>query len=121
MKKWVEYIRKKAGDSYQWKGGSKYGDWLFYHPPVNSHTAADGYTEPDFIATAYFAYSASLLAQTAKESETGHTCKVGHARFMREKVAPAIERVRELVDALEGLVDDEAWPLPTYQELLFIR
>jgi len=67
MKKWVEYIRKKAGDTYQWKGGSKYGDWLFYHPPVNSHTAADGYTEPDFIATAYFAYSASLLAQAAKE------------------------------------------------------
>ncbi len=63
----------------------------------------------------------NLLAQTAKESETGHTCKVGHARFMREKVAPAIERVRELVDALEGLVDDEVWPLPTYQELLFIR
>ena len=34
MKAWVEYIRKKAGDSYMWKGGSKYGDWLFYHPPV---------------------------------------------------------------------------------------
>ncbi len=67
MKKWVEYIRNKAGDSYLWKGGSKYGDWLFYHPPVNNHTAADGYTEPDFIATAYFAYSTSLLAQAAKE------------------------------------------------------
>lgn len=66
MKKWVEYIRKKAGDSMQWKGGSKYGDWLFYHPPVNNHTAADGYTEPDFIATAYYAYSTSLLAQAAK-------------------------------------------------------
>jgi alpha-L-rhamnosidase len=67
MKAWVEYIRKKAGDSYLWKGGSKYGDWLFYHPPVNNHTAADGYTEPDFIATAYFAYSTSLLAKAAKE------------------------------------------------------
>ena len=67
MKRWVEYIRKKAGDSYMWKGGSKYGDWLFYHPPVNSHTAADGYTEPDFIATAFFAYSADLLSKAAKE------------------------------------------------------
>jgi alpha-L-rhamnosidase len=66
MKAWVEYIRKKAGDSYMWKGGSKYGDWLFYHPPVNSHTAADGYTEPDFIATAFYAYSSSLLAEAAK-------------------------------------------------------
>jgi alpha-L-rhamnosidase len=66
MKKWVEYIRTKAGDSYMWKGGSKYGDWLFYHPPVNSHTAADGYTEPDFIATAFYAYSAQLLSEAAK-------------------------------------------------------
>jgi alpha-L-rhamnosidase len=67
MKAWVEYIRKKAGDTYIWKGGSKYGDWLFYHPAVENHTAADGYTEPDFIATAYYAYSASLLAKAAKE------------------------------------------------------
>jgi alpha-L-rhamnosidase len=67
MKRWVEYIRKKAGDSHMWKGGSKYGDWLFYHPPVNSHTAADGYTEPDFIATAFYAYSADLLSKAAKE------------------------------------------------------
>ncbi len=66
MKAWVEYIRKKAGDSYIWKGGSKYGDWLFYHPPVNNHTEADGYTEHDFIATAFFAYSTSLLADAAK-------------------------------------------------------
>jgi alpha-L-rhamnosidase len=66
MKKWVEYIRNKAGESFQWKGGSKYGDWLFYHPPVNNHTAADGFTDHDYIATAYFAYSANLLAQAAK-------------------------------------------------------
>ncbi len=67
MKRWVEYIRKKAGDSYMWKGGSKYGDWLFYHPPLNDHPAADGHTEPDFIATAYYAYSSSLLSKAAKE------------------------------------------------------
>ncbi|HEX2969755.1 MAG TPA: glycoside hydrolase family 78 protein [Bacteroidales bacterium] len=66
MKKWVEYIRAKAGDSYMWKGGSKYGDWLFYHPPVNNHTEPDGYTEPDFIATAFYAYSTNLLSQAAK-------------------------------------------------------
>ena len=66
MKAWVEYIRKQAGDSYIWKGGSKYGDWLFYHPPVNNHTEADGYTEHDFIATAFYAYSSSLLADAAK-------------------------------------------------------
>lgn len=67
MKAWVEYIRKKAGDSYQWKGGSKYGDWLFYHPPVNNHREPDGHTDQDFIATAFFAYSTNLLATAAKE------------------------------------------------------
>jgi len=69
MKAWVDYIRGKAGDSYEWKGGSKYGDWLFYHPPVNNHTEPDGFTEHDFISTAFFAYSTRLLAQTAKELE----------------------------------------------------
>jgi alpha-L-rhamnosidase len=67
MKAWVDYIKKKAGDSYIWKGGSKYGDWLFYHPPVNNHPEPDGYTEHDFIATAYYAYSTSILAAAAKE------------------------------------------------------
>ncbi|HSN49964.1 MAG TPA: family 78 glycoside hydrolase catalytic domain, partial [Bacteroidales bacterium] len=66
MKAWVEYIRKMAGDSYIWKGGSKYGDWLYYHPPVNNHTEPDGSTERDFIATAFYAYSASILAEAAK-------------------------------------------------------
>jgi alpha-L-rhamnosidase len=65
MKAWVEYIRKKAGERYIWKGGSKYGDWLFYHPPVDNHTEPDGYTDHDFIATAFFAYSTSILAETA--------------------------------------------------------
>jgi len=63
----------------------------------------------------------NLLAEISREAEKHHACKVGHARYMREKVVPAMERVRELADALEGLVDDALWPLPTYQELLFIR
>jgi alpha-L-rhamnosidase len=67
MKAWVEYIRKKAGDGMIWKDGSIYGDWLFYHPPVNNHPEPDGHTEHNFIATAYYAYSASLLAKAAKE------------------------------------------------------
>ena len=66
MKAWVEYIRKRAGESLIWKGGSKYGDWLFYHPPVNNHPESDGHTEHDFIATAFYAYSSSILAETAK-------------------------------------------------------
>jgi len=66
MKAWIEYIRKNAGDSLIWKGGSTYGDWLFYHPPVNNHPEPDGYTEHDFIATAFYANSTSILAEAAK-------------------------------------------------------
>jgi glutamine synthetase len=29
--------------------------------------------------------------------------------------------VRIAADALEGIVADDLWPLPTYQEMLFIK
>ncbi|MEM1059059.1 MAG: glutamine synthetase III [Verrucomicrobiota bacterium] len=38
-----------------------------------------------------------------------------------ETVKPAMESLRETVDELEGLVPDAMWPLPTYQEMLFIK
>ncbi|MDB6172779.1 MAG: glutamine synthetase catalytic region [Chthoniobacteraceae bacterium] len=37
------------------------------------------------------------------------------------KVLPAMLKTRKTVDALEGLVPDDSWPLPTYQEMLFIK
>lgn len=64
MKAYVDYIRKKAGESYLWKDGSVFGDWLFYKSM--RQTENDGYTSPDMIATMFYAYSTSLLAQTAK-------------------------------------------------------
>lgn len=38
-----------------------------------------------------------------------------------DTVAPLIEEIRQHVDQLETIVDDESWPLPKYRELLFIR
>jgi glutamine synthetase len=38
-----------------------------------------------------------------------------------DTVAPLLEDIRYHVDKLETIVDDEAWPLPKYRELLFIR
>jgi glutamine synthetase len=43
------------------------------------------------------------------------------AEHMRDKVLPAMSAVRESADALEGYVSDDLWPLPTYQEMLFIK
>jgi alpha-L-rhamnosidase len=85
MKAWVEYIRLKAGDSYIWKGGSKYGDWLFYHPPVNSHSEPDGYTEHDFIATAFYAYSTSIMAEAAKALGKTDDARLYHEQFTKIK------------------------------------
>ena len=42
------------------------------------------------------------------------------ARHGSEIVMPAMKTVREYADELEGIVADDLWPLPTYQEMLFI-
>ncbi|MBC8103907.1 MAG: glutamine synthetase III [Cytophagales bacterium] len=44
-----------------------------------------------------------------------------HARHFRDKVIPAMSQIRSAADALEGVLCDEVWPLPTYQEMLFIK
>ena len=41
-----------------------------------------------------------------------------HACF---DVLPAMAAVRQHADDLEGIVADDLWPLPTYQEMLFIK
>jgi len=41
------------------------------------------------------------------------------AESFKDQVIPAMLKVRGLVDELEGLVDDEVWPLPKYREMLF--
>jgi len=37
------------------------------------------------------------------------------------KVLPAMLKIRGTVDELEALLPDDVWPLPTYQEMLFIK
>jgi glutamine synthetase len=43
------------------------------------------------------------------------------AKHMRDTVIPAMARVREVSDRLEGIVADDLWPLPKYSEMLFIK
>ena len=45
----------------------------------------------------------------------------GHARHFRDAVLPAMLETRAAADALEGIVADDLWPLPTYQEMLYIK
>lgn len=43
-----------------------------------------------------------------------------HARLYCGKVMPAMAECRKFADALEAVVDDALWPLPKYDELLWI-
>jgi glutamine synthetase len=45
----------------------------------------------------------------------------GHLRHCADTLLPRMGELRTAVDGLEVLVDDDIWPLPTYQELLFFR
>ncbi|MFO7570436.1 MAG: glutamine synthetase type III, partial [Smithellaceae bacterium] len=42
------------------------------------------------------------------------------AEMLSAKVKPKMDELRDYVDALENLVDDETWPLPKFWEMLFI-
>ena len=42
------------------------------------------------------------------------------AKHAQQVLIPAIAAVREVADRLEGIVADDLWPLPTYQEMLYI-
>jgi glutamine synthetase len=44
-----------------------------------------------------------------------------HAKYMRDKVVPAMVRLREIGDELEVLTPHGIWPLPTYREMLFVK
>ena len=46
---------------------------------------------------------------------------LAHATYSRDKIIPAMLAVREVADKLETMVADDFWPLPTYQEMLFIK
>src|SRR5262249_38545593 len=60
----------------------------------------------------------SLEAAMAHEGAHGAAAE---AEYLCKTVLPAMPKVRGSAAALEALVADEIWPLPTYQEMLFVR
>jgi len=77
------------------------------------------------VLTKVTALTKELLAALNKlECVHGHETNGGvqaHAKHYLDEVIPAILAVRAPADALEGLIADDLWPLPTYQEMLFIK
>jgi glutamine synthetase len=44
-----------------------------------------------------------------------------HAKYAHEHILPAMNEVRTVADRLELMISDDLWPLPKYQEMLFIK
>lgn len=74
--------------------------------------------------------SKSLLDGVAKvEHAAAHLGGGGHgvanpveaAQICGKEIIPAMVALRKIVDELETVVADDYWPLPTYQEMLFIK
>jgi glutamine synthetase len=57
--------------------------------------------------------------KSALEADAGHEA-LAEAEHSRDALLPAMLEVRAAADLLETIVADDLWPLPTYQEMLFI-
>ena len=60
---------------------------------------------------------ATLKAALADHSAESALAEAQHAQVA---LLPAMDAVRAATDTLESLVADDLWPLPTYQEMLYI-
>ncbi|MDD2970627.1 MAG: glutamine synthetase III [Lachnospiraceae bacterium] len=60
----------------------------------------------------------TILKNTEKQASAMEDGKA-RAFFYKDAVKPAMDALRAPVDALEMLVDKEAWPMPTYADLIF--
>ncbi len=63
MTAWVEYIRSRGSEEFLWLGDRHFADWLAMDAEDGSYRGA---SDQDFIASAYFAYSTSLLVKALK-------------------------------------------------------
>jgi glutamine synthetase len=58
-----------------------------------------------------------LESEAAKARSIGEVPK--QAAAFRDKVFPALQKLRADVDALEGIAPRDLWPVPTYSDMLF--
>jgi glutamine synthetase len=65
-------------------------------------------------------YAAHKEIQSKLEQAAALHDEPKKAEMLGGKVKPLMDELREFVDALEALVDDEIWPLPKFWEMLFI-
>jgi glutamine synthetase len=66
-----------------------------------------------------FKAQTDVLANALAHASNGSAEK--HAKYMRDKVVPAMAKLREIGDEIEVNTPHEIWPLPTYREMLFVK
>lgn len=62
----------------------------------------------------------AALAELKKGIESDSAVNVLEEAEHAKSLLPAMDAVRAAADTLEGIVADDLWPLPTYQEMLYI-
>jgi alpha-L-rhamnosidase len=117
MKSWVDYVRREdesSGSRRLWTTGFHFGDWLALDGE-NPNSFAGG-TEEGFIASAYYCYSARLVAKAAQV--------LGKEELLKEYEALANE-VREAIrdeyftkTGRLGLKNQTAYILALYMDLV---
>jgi len=61
------------------------------------------------------------LKELAAMTDKAQKMEIGErAAYLFKEVKPQMNQIRRYVDALEGSMPDEIWPLPKYKEMLFI-
>jgi glutamine synthetase len=63
--------------------------------------------------------AASKLASALSSHDFDST--EAHMQYLVKTIRPMMDDVRKYADALEAEVADDLWPLPTYEEMLFIK
>jgi glutamine synthetase len=74
----------------------------------------------DIVAKIYYVRrnANAMVKLLAKSSKIGNALK---AELYFNQLKPLMEHIRRHVDALERVVPDDAWDLPKYREMLFIK
>lgn len=63
----------------------------------------------------------AAVGELEKQMEHEAAGTHAEAKHMCDVILPAMLKVREYADALEAVVADDLWALPSYQEMLFIK
>ncbi len=87
MRRWIDFIRGRAENEVLWNTGFHFGDWVALDAKEGSFFGA---TPNDLTATAYYAYSTALTADTAER--LGNTEDAAELWALHERIVTAFRR-----------------------------